>query len=75
MISGHNNVHPGRLKPDGLWSDARVLTLLELLIVSSLPKDWDLPNNYKESLVRTLIGEAIPPLLLYKVLSTLKRTK
>lgn len=73
MISGHNNVHPGRLKSDGTYSDARVLTLLELLIVSSLPKDWDLPDNYKESLVRTLIGEAIPPLLLYKVISTLDK--
>ncbi len=73
MISGHNNVHPGRLKPDGTYSDARVLTLLELLIVSSLPPDWNLPNNYKESLVRTLIGEAIPPMLLNKVLSTLKK--
>lgn len=73
MISGHNNVHPGRLKPDGTYSDARVLTLLELLIVSSLPKDWNLPTDYKESLVRTIIGEAIPPMLLYKVLSTLKK--
>lgn len=73
MISGHNNVHPGRLKPDGTYSDARVLTLLELLIVSSLPRDWNLPLDYKESLVRTLIGEAIPPLLLYKMLSTLKK--
>lgn len=73
MISGHNNVHPGRLKPDGTYSDARVLTLLELLIVSSLPTDWNLPDGYKESLVRTLIGEAIPPMLLYKVLSTLKK--
>lgn len=73
MISGHNNVHPGRLKPDGTYSDARALTLLELLIVSSLPKDWNLPEDYKESLVRTLIGEAIPPKLLYKVLSTLKK--
>lgn len=74
MISGHNNVHPGRLKPDGTYSDARVLTLLELLIVSSLPTDWNLPANYKESLVRTIIGEAIPPRLLYKVLSTLKKS-
>ena len=73
MISGHNNVHPGRLKPDGTYSDARVLTLLELLIVSSLPTDWNLPEDYKESLVRTLIGEAIPPMLLYKVLSGLKK--
>lgn len=72
MISGHNNVHPGRPRPDGTYSDARALTLLELLIVSSLPKDWNLPANYKETLVRTLIGEAIPPKLLYKVLLPLK---
>lgn len=71
MISGHNNVHPGRLKSDGTYSDARVLSLLELLIVSSLPTDWNLPQNYKEALVRTIIGEAIPPKLLYKVLSTI----
>lgn len=74
-ISGHNNVHPGRLLPDGTYSDARVLTMLELLIVSSLPQDWNLPKDYKESTVRTLIGEAIPPKLLYKVLSTLKKKK
>lgn len=75
MISGHNNVHPGRLQADGTVSDARVLSLLELLIVSSLPADWDLPLGYKESLVRTLIGEAIPPMLMYKILSTLIQIK
>lgn len=68
MISGHNNVHPGRMNPDGTYSDARALTLLELMIVSSLPKDWNLPKDYKESVVRTIIGEAIPPMLLYKML-------
>lgn len=72
MISGHNNVHPGRLLPDGTYSDPRALSLLELLIVSSLPKDWNLPDGYRETLVRTIIGEAIPPMLLYKILSTLK---
>jgi DNA (cytosine-5)-methyltransferase 1 len=73
MISGHNNVHPGRIQPDGTYSDPRALSLLELLIVSSLPKDWNLPDNYKETTVRTLIGEAIPPRLLYQVLSTLRK--
>lgn len=71
MISGHNNVHPGRKRTDGTYSDARVLTLLELLIVSSLPEDWNLPTDYKETVVRTLIGEAIPPLLLCKVIQPL----
>lgn len=73
MISGHNNVHPGRLLPDGTYSDPRTLSLLELFIVSSLPKDWNLPSNYKESDVRTIIGEAIPPMLLFKMLSTLQQ--
>ena len=35
IVSSQENVHPGRPLPDGLWSDARVLTLRELLIVSS----------------------------------------
>lgn len=73
LISGHNNVHPGRPQPNGLVSDARALTLLETLIVSSLPRDWNLPENYKEPLVRTLIGEAIPPKLLFNILSTLEK--
>lgn len=60
-IGGHNNVHPGRILPDGTVSDARVLTLRELFIVSSLPADWNLPNWCSDTLVRTVIGEAIPP--------------
>ena len=67
IMSGHNNVHPGRLLPDGTWSDARVLTLRELIIVSSLPLDWNIPPNYPESTIRAIIGEAIPPLLSKKI--------
>lgn len=68
LISGHNNVHPGIKQKNGTWSDPRVLTLLELFIVSSLPQDWDFPDNKKESFVRLLIGEAIPPLMLKEIL-------
>lgn len=67
LMSGHNNVHPGRLLPDGTWSDARVLTLRELIIVSSLPLDWNLPDNFQEAKIRIIIGEAIPPLLSKKI--------
>lgn len=63
LVSGHNNVHPGRLLPNGLWSDPRALTLRELIIVSSLPLDWDIPSDIKEPFLRQIIGEAIPPLL------------
>ena len=60
-MGGHNNVHPGRILDDGTYSDARVLTLRELFIVSSLPADWDLPDWCSDNLIRTVIGEAIPP--------------
>lgn len=67
LMSGHNNVHPGRLLADGTWSDARVLTFRELVIVSSLPLDWNIPKSSKETFVRQIIGEAIPPLLSKKI--------
>ena len=73
MISGHNNVHPGRLLPDGTWSDARVLTLRELIIVSSLPLSWNIPEQYKETFIREIIGEAIPPMLSKKIVEKILR--
>ena len=60
-MGGHNNVHPGRPLPNGLISDARVLTLRELFIVSSLPPDLELPDWCSDTLIRKVIGEAIPP--------------
>ena len=60
-MGGHNNVHPGRKLKDGTFSDSRVLTLRELFIVSSLPADIDLPNWCTDNFIRTIIGEAIPP--------------
>ena len=68
LISGHNNVHPGRKRKDGTWSDPRVLSLLELFIVSSLPEDWNIQTDYNDSFIRLLIGEAIPPLMLKEIL-------
>lgn len=62
-ISGSNNCHPGRELPDGTYSDARVLSLLELLIVSSLPEDIDFPSGTSEKLIREIIGEGVPPLM------------
>ena len=64
-MGGTNNIHPGSLLNDGTVSDARVLTLRELFIVSSLPADLDLPDWCTDNLIRTVIGEAIPPLFSY----------
>lgn len=67
-MGGHNNVHPGRPLPDGTRTDTRVLTLRELFIVSSLPPDWNLPTWCTDNFIRTVIGEAIPPLFAYNIL-------
>ena len=63
-IASQRNVHPGRLLPDGTYSDARVLTPLELMILDSLPDDWNIPDDTPEILIRQCIGESIPPLML-----------
>lgn len=71
MISGHNNVHPGRERKDGTWSDARAMTLREVIIVSSLPLDWGIPavlTDKEDKFIRLLIGESIPPLLSKKII-------
>lgn len=74
-ISSQRNVHPGRKKRDGTYSDARVLTPLELMILSSLPQDWNIPKNTPETLLRQCIGESIPPLMTKKMIETITRTE
>ena len=67
-ISSQMNVHPGRKQKNGTYSDARVLTPLELLIINSMDiKKW---NNIEENevLVRRVLGEGVPPLALNKIL-------
>ncbi len=68
-ISSQRNVHPGRLKKDGTYSDARVLTPLELMLLTSLPKNWKVPKDTPEILIRQCIGESVPPLLIKKIAS------
>lgn len=53
--------------PDGTYSDARVLTPLELMLLTSLPIDWNIPDDTSELLIRQCIGESIPPLLIKKI--------
>ena len=71
VISSLCCVHPGReyiLDGNILYSDARVLTIHEILIVSSLPVDWNIPSWADETLIRKVIGEGIPPLMVKKVM-------
>lgn len=71
-ISSQNNVHPGRLEyvnsaGEYIYSDARTLTLYELMIIMSLPHDWPVPIKTSEAFLRRIIGEGIPPLFVKKV--------
>ena len=75
-IGSQNNVHPGRLvgkdkEGYNIYSDARVLTIYELIILSSLPKDWNIPNWASDHFIRQVIGEGIPPLLVQKIMHNL----
>lgn len=74
-ISSTHTVHPGRLLPDGTYSDARVLTLRELFILSSINPDIDLPSFASNSQIRHMIGEAVPPLLLEHICKNIKKLK
>ena len=74
-IGSHNNVHPGNKLANGTYSDARVLTLRELFIVSSLPEEWEIASNYTDSFIRHIIGEGIPPEFSYKLVKCLERKK
>ncbi len=74
IISSQENVHQGRQLANRCWSDARVLTLRELLIVSSLPPDVDSPPCMTETAFRQIIGEGIPPLMLEKIMKGIGAT-
>lgn len=74
VISSLACVHPGRMyEKDGeiLYSDARVLSIYELMIVSTLPTDWNIPNWADETFIRKVIGEGIPSNLIRVILEEL----
>ena len=57
-ISSQNNVHPGRKNIDGTYSDARVLSLLELFLLMGLPPDPGFSSDTSENQIRHVLGEA-----------------
>ncbi len=72
-ISSQNNVHAGRLKSDGTYSDARVLSILELIRLTGLPDNWDIPTWASDNLIRQVIGEAFLPRLAEALIKTMPR--
>ncbi len=65
---GCNNqcsVHPGRPYGD-TWSDARPLSVREIIILTGLPEDWIdhlSPDEISEEFLRDVIGECVAPKL------------
>ena len=70
-ISSQMNVHPGRRNIDGTYSDARVLTPLELLLVNAMNIDEWNKIDAEENLIRKVLGEGVPPLALNKIIEPL----
>ena len=74
VISSLACVHPGRpyiSNGEELYSDPRVLSIYELLIVSSLPLDWNIPDWASESFIRKVIGEGIPSAMITVIIKEL----
>lgn len=78
-IGSQENGHPGRVIVDSpdeekrIWSDPRVLSIFELMRVSSLPDDWNLPDGASSNVVREILGEGVPPRLLEQAIIELER--
>ena len=72
VISSLACVHPGReyIAENGevLYSDARVLTIYELMIVMSLPLDWPIPEWANDTFIRKVFGEGIPSKLVKEIM-------
>ena len=78
-LGSQENGHPGRPQNSftdesrRLWSDARVLSIFELMRVSSLPDDWNIPDWASSNLIREIIGEGVPPRLIESAIIELER--
>lgn len=78
-IGSQENGHPGYelVHSDDeeirIWSDARVLSIFELMRVTSLPDNWDIPEKASSNVIREIIGEGVPPKLLEYALIELEK--
>ena len=77
-IGSQENGHPGiaiidsNNEEERLWSDARVMSIFELMRVSSLPDNWNIPNWASSNVIREIIGEGVPPKLLERAIEELE---
>lgn len=78
-LGSQENGHPGTAQNNYLdeerriFSDARVLSIFELMRVSSLPDDWNIPDWASSNLIREILGEGVPPRLMESALIELEK--
>jgi len=81
-ISSQNNVHPGHKNKDGTYSDARVLSVREILAVCGLPTDMldkfahpqsdgTFKYDYTHNFIRKVLGELFLPLMCKEIVATI----
>lgn len=80
QISTQNSVHPGRkigTDKDGvdIYSDARVLTIYELMRLMSIPHDWPVPLTTNKQFLRHIIGEGVPSLFVKRIFENIRNGK
>lgn len=72
-VSSQNNVHPGKKLIDGTYSDARVMTVRELMILCGLPENYldHLESKYSENFIRQVLGECFPPTMCKEIVNNI----
>jgi len=73
-ISTLCSVHPGRpihMNGEVIYSDPRAFSIYELLIVMTIPLDWNIPEGTEEPFLRSVIGEGIPSKLTMEIMQEL----
>lgn len=74
-LGSQSNGHPGRLLEDGTYSDTRALTILELLRLTGLPDNWNIPDWATDNFIRQVIGECFPPKFASALLTTMPKNE
>ena len=74
-VSSQNNVHPGSKTTNGFYTDARVLSIMELAILCGIPEDYldkYFNTKYTEGFLRKVLGECFPPTMSREIIKNIK---
>lgn len=72
-ISSQNNVHPWIILQDWTYSDARVLSIKEICILTWLPENIDFPNFASDNFIRQVIWEWVPPKMIKEIVKKMPK--